>query len=97
MDYRQHERNQVGANKGLSPLIARYKTIHDGWWFNQVRIITRLVGQQSEPFVRGWLKLGRRQLIKLSLNAWRCRRRMRDKVFFFCICWTTALIGNKAK
>jgi rhamnosyltransferase len=97
MNYRQHERNQVGANKGLSPLIARYKTIHDGWWFNQVRLIALLVGQDANPFVRTWLNLRRRQLVKLSFSAWRCRRRVRDKVFFFCICWVTALIGNKAK
>ncbi|MGA5482599.1 glycosyltransferase [Pseudomonas siliginis] len=97
MDYRQHERNQVGANKGLSPLIARYKTIHDGWWFHQVQLIANLVGQGSNPFVRTWLKLRDRQLIKLSFSAWRCRRRVRDKVFFFCICWVTALIGNKAR
>jgi len=97
MDYRQHERNQVGANKGLSPLIARYKTIHDGWWFNQVQLIAHLVGQGTDPFVRTWLKLRRRHLMTLSLSAWRCRRRVRDKVFFFCICWVTALIGNKAR
>lgn len=97
MDYRQHERNQVGANKGLSPLIARYKTIHDGWWFNQVQLIAHLVGQGANPFVRTWLKLRRRHLLTLSFSAWRCRRRVRDKVFFFCICWVTALIGNKAR
>ncbi|MGE7962604.1 glycosyltransferase [Pseudomonas sp. NPDC089918] len=97
MDYRQHERNQVGANKGLSPLIARYKTIHDGWWFNQVQLIAHLVGQGGDPFVQTWLKLRRRQLMKLSFSAWRCRRRVRDKVFFFCICWATALIGKKAR
>ncbi|VVN93232.1 glycosyltransferase [Pseudomonas fluorescens] len=97
MDYRQHERNQVGANKGLSPLIARYKTIHDGWWFNQVQLIVHLVGQGTDPFVQTWLKLRRRQLMRLSLSAWHCRRRVRDKVFFFCICWVTALTGNKAR
>ncbi|MEX5683697.1 glycosyltransferase [Pseudomonas silesiensis] len=97
MDYRQHERNQVGANKGLSPLIARYKTIHDGWWFNQVQLIVHLVGQGTNPFVQSWLKLRRTQLMKLSFNAWHCRRRVRDKVFFFCICWVTALTGNKAR
>jgi rhamnosyltransferase len=97
MDYRQHERNQVGANKGLSPLIARYKTIHDGWWFNQVQLIAHLVGQGTDSFVQSWLKLRRRHLMRLSFSAWRCRRRVRDKVFFFCICWVTALIGNKAR
>ncbi|AZZ77563.1 glycosyl transferase [Pseudomonas sp. RU47] len=94
MDYRQHGRNQVGANTGLSQLISRYKSIHDGWWFNQVRLIALLVGQENDPFIRAWLPLGRRQLIRLSFSACKCRRRKRDKVFFFGICWATALIGN---
>ncbi|MDX9679857.1 glycosyltransferase [Pseudomonas zeae] len=97
MDYRQHERNQVGANKGLSSLIARYRTIHDGWWFNQVRLIARLVGLGSDSFVRTWLSFRRLQLLTLSFSAWRCRRRLRDKVFFFFVCWMTALIGRKTK
>jgi rhamnosyltransferase len=95
MEYRQHERNQVGANKGLRSLIYRYKTIHDGWWFSQVQLIARLVGRETDPFVQGWLSLRRTQLLRLSLSAWRCRRRRRDKVFFFCICWATAVIGTK--
>ena len=97
MKYRQHERNQVGANIGLSSLIARYKTIHDGWWFSQVQLIASLVGQGSNPFVKNWLPLRHGQLLKLSLSAWHCRRRLRDKVFFFFICWATALMGNKAR
>ncbi|WP_223522283.1 glycosyltransferase [Pseudomonas sp. A-B-26] len=96
MAYRQHESNQIGANKGLSSLVARYKTIHDGWWFDQVRMITLLVGQGDDPFVKTWLQLQRLQLMKLSFSAWSCRRRIRDKVFFFCICWATALLGNKS-
>ncbi len=97
MNYRQHARNQVGANKGLSSLIARYKIVHDGWWFSQVRLIARLVGQGSNPFVQSWLSMHRIQLIKLSFSAWYCRRRVRDKVFFFFICWASALIGKNAK
>ena len=97
MQYRQHERNQVGANTGISPLISRYKMIHDGWWFSQVRMIACLVGWGADPFVRQWLSLGRLQLLRLSLSAWKCRRRARDKVFFFCICCATAVIGKKAK
>ncbi|WP_336353844.1 glycosyltransferase [Pseudomonas atacamensis] len=90
MDYRQHERNQVGANKGLSSLVARYKTIRDGWWFSQVQMIVRLVGLESDPFVQKWLPLRPIQLTRLSFSAWRCRRRGRDKFLFFCICWVTA-------
>lgn len=97
MDYRQHESNQVGANTGISSLIMRYKTIHDGWWFSQVRQIVRLMGLEQHSFVGQWLPLGRWQLIRLSFSAGECRRRVRDKLFFFCICWATALIGSKAK
>jgi rhamnosyltransferase len=97
MDYRQHERNQVGANTGLSPLIARYKTIHDGWWFGQVHLIADLVGQGAKPFKGVLLQLRRTELMKLSFSAWQCRRRVRDKIFFFFICWFTALMGNKAQ
>lgn len=96
MEYRQHEHNQVGANIGLSPLIERYKTIHDGWWFNQVRLIATLVGQHDSPFVKSWLSLRPGQLIILSFSAWQCRRRVRDKVFFFGVCWATALLGKQS-
>lgn len=95
MEYRQHERNQVGANKGLSSLISRYKTIHDGRWFSQVRLISSLTGLDADPFVKSWLQLRRMQLMKLSFSAWQCRRRVREKIYFFLICWITALIGNK--
>ncbi|EJZ59360.1 glycosyltransferase family 2 protein [Pseudomonas jessenii] len=94
MSYRQHENNQVGANAGLKPLISRYKTIHEGWWFSQVRLIAKLTGQGNDPFVRSWLSLRPGQLIKLSFSASHCRRRLRDKVFFFFICWATALAGK---
>jgi rhamnosyltransferase len=94
MDYRQHERNQVGANKGLNSLITRYKTIRDGWWFSQVQTIVKLIGLETDPFVVKWLTLRPFELLRLSFSAWSCRRRGRDKVFFFCICWVTALRKN---
>lgn len=95
MRYRQHENNQVGANTGLSSLVSRYKTIHDGWWFSQVQLIARLVGRDSDQFVQSWMPLRQGDLFKLSFSAWQCRRRLRDKVLFFFICWATALIGKK--
>lgn len=97
MKYRQHESNQVGANIGLSPMIARYKTIHDGWWFTQVALIARLTGQAGNPFVSSWLALRRWQLIRLSFSAWWCRRRVRDRALFFLICWATAIVGKSAQ
>lgn len=95
MLYRQHENNQVGANTGLSSLLQRYATIHEGWWFKQVRTIALLVGVGSEPFVRSWLNLGRCDLLVLSVRGWQCRRRLRDKLLFFFVCCLTAVVGKK--
>jgi rhamnosyltransferase len=95
MLYRQHDRNQVGANTGLRSLISRYKTIHDGWWFSQVQLIARLTGQEFDPFVASWLPLHGLQMLRLSFSAWSCRRRMRDKVLFFFVCWLKMLVKNK--
>ncbi len=97
MQYRQHENNQVGANTSLFSLMVRYKTIHEGWWFKQVRMITCLVGRGDDHFVSTWLPLERIHLLRLSLHSWQCRRRFRDKLFFFFICLTSALIGSKTK
>ena len=97
MYYRQHGNNQVGANKGLRPLITRYKNIRNGWWFGQVRIIASLVGVREDPFVKKWLQMRPLQLVRLSFNAQKCRRRARDKVFFFFVCWAIALLGKKSE
>ncbi|WP_323161299.1 glycosyltransferase [Pseudomonas fluorescens] len=96
MLYRQHENNQVGANTGLASLFQRYVTIHEGWWFKQVRTIAQLVGVGNAPFVRSWLKLRRRDLLLLSVRGGQCRRRFRDKVLFFFVCCLTAVIGTKS-
>lgn len=95
MGYRQHRHNQVGANKGLMSLIRRYKAIHNGWWFKQVQVIAHLIGQDENPFVKTWLGFSRWELIKLSFYFPQCRRRGRDKLFFFFICWATAMFGNR--
>lgn len=91
MQYRQHESNQVGANSGLQALVARYRSIRDGWWFEQVRLIADLVNPGPELLPLADSNLGRIQLIKLSLRAWHCRRRLRDKLLFFLICWISAM------
>lgn len=95
MDYRQHDSNQVGANTGLRSLVARYKTINNGWWFSQVQLIARVVGGDTTAFVSSWFSLSRSQLFRLSFSAWYCRRRVRDKLLFFIVCWVMMLVGNK--
>ncbi|MBS4076862.1 MULTISPECIES: glycosyltransferase [Pseudomonas] len=97
MDYRQHARNQVGANKGWKPLLARYSMINDGWWFGQIKILSQLFGRAASPITHDCLRLGCPQLIRLSFKAWQCRRRKRDKILFFIICWVGAFSVSKLK
>lgn len=94
MDYRQHLQNQVGANVGMSALVARFRTIRSGWWFGQVRLIENLVNHDKPPTERPrWRQLGRLQLIGLACAARRCRRRSRDQWLFRLLSVLSAVLG----
>ncbi|MDG6400248.1 glycosyltransferase [Pseudomonas quasicaspiana] len=95
MHYRQHEKNQFGVNNGSSALLARYKMIRDGWWFTQIQLIADVVGLESPALVKIRQPMTRWQLAELSLSAWNCRRRLRDKVLFCGICWVKLMIGRR--
>jgi len=95
MRYRQHANNQVGVNRGVKAFKARLSQVYDGWYFNQAALIAPLVGMADQPFVRGWISLGRIQLIRLAFNSARCRRRPRDKFVFAGLCLVLALVKNK--
>lgn len=95
MDYRQHAHNLLGANIGLRRLVERYRRIQDGWWFGQVQLISRLIGEPSNPLKTTSKLPSPRQLLFLSLNAWHCRRRMRDKIAFAVACWIAILSIRK--
>ncbi|KGK24407.1 MULTISPECIES: glycosyltransferase [Pseudomonas] len=86
LDYRQHERNQVGVNNGVASAVARWRKITDGWWFSQVLLTVRLLRINS-PFVElTGEKAKVTSWIKLAFGAANCRRRTRDRVVFFAIC-----------
>jgi rhamnosyltransferase len=89
--YRQHERNQIGANTGVGSLISRYKNINNGWWFSQVALIASLLGLEIKPFISKGRALGRAEFCWLALRALKCRRRVRDKFLFFCVCLIAAV------
>jgi rhamnosyltransferase len=98
LEYRQHLGNQVGANVGASALLSRYKTIRNGWWFAQVKLIESQVNIQKPDLYRpSWRSLGRRQIFLLGLQANRCRRRTRDRLLFSGLCMLTAIIGAQIK
>jgi rhamnosyltransferase len=90
MDYRQHARNQVGANTGAASFIARLKTIANGWWPEQVVLIAQLTGNRAllPPIAAHSMRLA---FLKLVFKAGQCRRRRRDKFLFVIACLAAAM------
>lgn len=91
--YRQHAGNAVGANVGRASGLARYKRIREGWWFGQIRLIAALV--HCPPPLYSQLHNGRRGLVWLAVNARRCRRRGRDRLYFVALCLVQAALGER--
>lgn len=86
LDYRQHERNQVGVNSGLSSALKRWRKINDGWWFAQVELTACLLDLDSPLVTLEGGSARITSLPRLALHAKECRRRMRDRVMLFIAC-----------
>ena len=96
MDYRQHTRNEFGANVGIQALAERYRRIRNGWWFGQIKRIENLVNHDRPPVERpSWRKLRRSDFLWLSINAGQCRRATKDRILFRVLCITLAVLGVK--
>ena len=93
--YRQHEKNQVGVNIGWRASLHRARKILGGWGLSQSALIAELVGLGNDPFVRQWSNGSRAGLLSLSLHAWQCRRRFRDKILFALSCTALLLAGKR--
>jgi rhamnosyltransferase len=92
--YRQHENNQFGVNAGAKAFQSRMKQIFNGWWLNQVRLIASLVQANELTPVQRLDVSYRSALLGLSLRAWQCRRRLRDKIIFAVICLVLMVRGR---
>lgn len=95
MLYRQHLGNQWGANSGWRAFLFRIQKVAGGWGFEQSALTAQLAGQGGSPFVRSWSRCGRLGFLKLALRAYACRRRLRDRIFFFFACFLLAVLGKK--
>lgn len=94
MQYRQHEFNQMGANSSISALLDRFRTIRNGWWFGQVTLIVILVGVQNDPWVIQRLDINKVQLLRLAFSVNQCRRRKRDRLLFFAMCFAMIMFRD---
>jgi len=95
MLYRQHEKNQVGANLGWQALLHRARKIFSGWGLTQSVLIAELVGLGNDPFVRRWSGGSRAGLLWLACHGWQCRRRLRDKLLFVLSCLAMCVAGKR--
>lgn len=95
MHYRQHANNVIGANHGLSAFLYRCKKVLFGGALLQARLIATIIGMDQNAFVQQWHMLERLSYLRLALHFYECRRRLKDKVFFFFACLFMSIIHPK--
>ncbi len=88
--YRQHGNNVVGANVSLKAKLARLKKMRNGWYREQVFLVTRIAYAQSQSETvqrllilleqRGW---GRS--MKLLPYIWQGRRSVRERFYLMLV------------
>lgn len=95
MQYRQHELNDFGAHVGFSGFYVRLKRVLLGEGFDQVLRLVRMLKLEKDPFVQKWYPLSRFGFLRLALHSHYCRRRFREKIYFFFACILLAIIFPK--
>lgn len=97
MLYRQHSRNQVGANAGIRAFAYRAWKVLNGWGLGQSSLIADAIGLLKDPLIKCWLSGTRLGYLRLATHFWVCRRRLRDKFLFLSACLILAVIGTRIK
>lgn len=95
MQYRQHELNDFGAHVGFSGFYVRLKRVLLGEGFDQALRLVRMLKLEKDPFVQKWFPLSRFGFLRLALHSPYCRRRLREKIYFFFSCILLAIIFPK--
>lgn len=91
--YRQHGNNDFGANTSWKSMLGRLRRVRQGWWFEQVMLISRLVGADPAAPVDG-NPLGRKHFARMLANTRQCRRRPRDQLLFAGLCAVAWVLGG---
>ena len=95
MQYRQHALNNFGAHVGFFGFLVRVKRVIKGEGFDQVLRLIKILKLESDPFVSKWYPLSRFGFLRLAFYAPQCRRRLREKIYFFFACILLAIIFPK--
>ena len=95
MQYRQHALNNFGAHVGFSGFLVRVKRVIKGEGFDQMLGLIKILKLESDPFVSKWYPLSRFGFLRLAFHAPQCRRRLREKIYFFFACILLAIVFPK--
>jgi rhamnosyltransferase len=95
MQYRQHALNNFGAHVGFSGFLVRVKRVIKGEGFDQMLRLIKILKLESDPFVSKWYPLSRFGFLRLAFHAPQCRRRLREKIYFFFACILLAIVFPK--
>lgn len=80
MLYRQHDSNQIGANRGVGAKLRRIAQLRRGWMWKQAGAIIEVVGAHETVPARLMRQRGLGSRVRLAAVSPRCRRRAVDAV-----------------
>jgi rhamnosyltransferase len=88
MHYRQHQNNVMGANTGLKAVLSRVKRINNGWYRNEVALISKVVSsinydtrlQRFQKIIQLKSGFDRFRLLPFALQG---RRKFSDRCWLF--------------
>lgn len=84
--YRQHGRNEIGANVGWAAARRRWQAVRSGAYRREALAVAKGVGDRSR--VVDWLeRYGWRERLALSLRARECRRRLPESALLALFHW----------
>ncbi|MBN1005324.1 glycosyltransferase [Amphritea pacifica] len=95
MDYRQHNRNQVGVNKSLLSLYRRAKYVLFGGGIEQIKKLIDVL-PSNDQFIKFNLSC-RRDVLFLLLQSNELRRRPIERFYVFIVLFITLITGAKEK
>lgn len=92
MEYRQHSNNLIGANIGYKAFYKRVIKVLKGEGINFTFYMIKIFFITDMKFIKLWAPPTRIGFLRLALFSFYCRRRIKDKIFFFFTCLLLALI-----
>ncbi|WP_255487344.1 glycosyltransferase [Oceanospirillum sediminis] len=98
MDYRQHQSNLIGVNRGHKAFLFRMKKLLGGEALDQVELTLKALAMLggSSTHYPGYLKpragFG---AIRLGIESMRCRRKRKDQMLFFLFCLMLSISGRR--